>query len=176
MEKLENQLCPVCMEKKLTLTEDVKDIPFFGKTFIFSMMCSGCGFHKSDVESAEQKEPCKITFQIEGEKDLSVRVVKSSEGSVIIPQLKTSMTSGPASEGFVSNIEGVIDKFKKIIEDQRDLSEDDDEKKTAKNLLKKIWKAKCGDIPITIIIEDPSGNSAIISDKTKIEKLKTKKS
>ncbi len=174
MEKIENQQCPVCMEKKLTLSEETRDVPFFGKTYIFSMVCEGCGFHKSDVEAAEQKEPCKITFEINGEKDLSVRVVKSSEASVHIPQLKAHMTPGPASEGFISNIEGVIDKFQKIIEDQRDLSEDDDEKKNAKNLLKKIWKVKCGDIPITIVIEDPSGNSAIISEKAKIEKLKVK--
>ena len=163
------------MEKKLVLTEETKDIPYFGKTYIFSMICGGCGFHKNDVEAAEQKEPCKITFQVENEKDLSVRVVKSSEASVNIPQLKAHMTPGPASEGFISNIEGVIDKFKNIIEDQRDLSEDDDEKKTAKNLLKKIWKVKCGDIPVDIIIEDSSGNSAIISEKAKIEKLKVKK-
>ena len=175
MEKIEGQQCPVCMEKKLTLSEETKDIPYFGKTYLFSMVCSGCEFHKSDLEAAERKEPCKITFQVEGEKDLSVRVVKSSEASVSIPQLKASMTPGPASEGFVSNVEGMLDKFKKIIEDQRDLSEDDGEKTTAKNLLKKIWKVKCGDIPITLIIEDPSGNSAIISEKTKIEKLKTKK-
>ena len=163
------------MEKKLTLSEETKDIPYFGKTFIFSMMCCGCGFHKSDVEAAEQKEPCKITFQVENEKDLSVRVVKSSEASVHIPQLKAHMTPGPASEGFVSNIEGVLDKFRTIIEEQRDASEEDDEKTTAKNLLKKIWKVKCGGIPITVTIEDPSGNSAIISDKAKIEKLKAKK-
>lgn len=174
MEKLGGQQCPVCMEKKLVLSEDTKDIPFFGKTYIFSMVCEGCGFHKSDLEAAEQKEPCKITFQVENEKDLSVRVVKSSEASVHILQLKAHMTPGPASEGFISNIEGVLDKFKSIIEDQRDLSEDDDEKTTAKNLLKKIWKVKCGDIPITVVIEDPSGNSAIISEKAKIEKLKVK--
>ena len=175
MEKIEHQQCPVCMEKKLTLSEDTKDIPFFGKTFIFSMVCSGCDFHKSDLEAAEPKSPCKITFAVQSDKDMSVRIVKSSEASVSVPQLKMSMTPGPASEGFISNIEGLLDKFKGVIEDQRDVSEDEDEKKTAKNLLKKIWKIKCGDIPVTIVIEDPSGNSTIISDKAKIEPLKVKK-
>ncbi len=176
MEKLEHQQCPVCMKNTLTLTEETKDIPYFGKTYLFSMVCGECGFHKSDVEAAEQKEPCKITFTVGSEKDMAVRVVKSSEASVSVPQLKMKMTPGPASEGFISNIEGLLDRFKDIIEDQRDLSEDEEEKKTAKNLLKKIWKIKCGDILITIVIEDPSGNSAIISEKTKIETLKVKKS
>ena len=71
-----------------------------------------------------------------------------------------SMESGAASDGFISNIEGLINKFEKIIEDQRDNSEEDDVRKTAKNLLKKLWKLKLGEIPLKIIIEDLSGNSA----------------
>ena len=68
----------------------------------------------------------------------------------------------------------MLDRVKKIIESERDSSEDDDVKKNAKNLLKKIWKVKLGDLPLKIIIEDESGNSAIISDKAKVEKLKVK--
>jgi C4-type Zn-finger protein len=41
--------------------------------------------------------------------------------------------------------------------------------------LKKLWKVECGDLPLKIVIEDPTGNSGIISEKTKIEKLKVKK-
>ena len=47
-------------------------------------------------------------------------------------------------------------------------------KKRCKNLLKRMWKIKLGDIPTKLILEDPSGNSAIISDKAKVEKLKVK--
>ena len=39
-------------------------------------------------------------------------------------------------------------------------------------MLKKLWKVECGDEKLKIIIEDPSGNSAIISEKAKVEKLK----
>lgn len=174
MEKLEHQPCPLCGKKTLVLTEDTKDIPFFGRTYLFSMRCSSCTFSKSDVEAAEQREPCKITFDVKSEKDLKVRVVKSSFASVFITQFKIDVRPGPASEGFVSNIEGILQRFKKIVEDRRDLSEDEGERKAAKNLLKKMWKAECGDIPFTVVIDDPSGNSAIISESAKIEKLKVK--
>jgi C4-type Zn-finger protein len=40
--------------------------------------------------------------------------------------------------------------------------------------LKKIWNAKCGEAELTIIIEDPSGNSAIISEKAVVEPFKGK--
>ncbi len=175
MEKLENQLCPICHKKALTLTEGEIDIPYFGKTYIFSMSCNNCKYSKSDIEAEERKEPCKITFTIEKESDMKVRVVKSSEADVKMPQLRMSMESGPASDGFVSNIEGLLTRFEKVIEDERDLAEEDDVKKHAKNLLKKIRKVKWGEMALKIIIEDPSGNSAIISEKAVVEKVKVKK-
>ncbi len=171
MDKLEKQKCPICSQNALTLTEEEMDIPYFGKCFLFAMVCSNCQYHKSDVEAIEQKEPCRLTFEINNEKDMKVRVIKSSEGNVKIPFIG-EIESGPSSEGYVTNVEGILEKFKKIIEDERDLSEDDDVKKKAKNLLKKIWKITLGDEKAKLIIEDPSGNSAIISDKTKVEKLK----
>lgn len=172
MEKLENQKCPLCMKDTLTLTQDEQDIPYFGKVYLFSMVCSNCKYLKSDVESAERKDPCKYTFEIASEKDMSIRVVKSSEATIKIPQLRMEVSPGPASIGFVSNIEGILTRFEEIIKTQRDTSEEDTEKKHAKNLLKKLWKVKLGEIPLKIIIEDPSGNSAIISEKAKLEKLK----
>ena len=178
MDKLEGEQCPMCHEKTLTLIEDEQDIPYFGKTYLFSMSCSNCKFHKSDVEAAELKDPCRITFTTESEKDMHVRVVKSAEALVKIPTLRVDMRPGPASVGFITNVEGLIDRFEKVIQDQKKAAEEEGDKaaKTAaKNLLKKIWKVKCGDIPVKIVLEDPTGNSAIISEKAVVEKLKVKK-
>ncbi len=175
MEKLEKQKCIFCHEDKLTLMQDELDIPYFGKVFVFSMKCEGCNFSKSDVEAAQIREPSKITFTVENKKDLNVRVVKSSSASIKIPGLKIDSRPGPASEGFVSNIEGLLERFKKILESARDNSEEEEDKKAVKNLLKKLWRVECGDEPLKIIIEDPTGNSGIISDKTIVEKVKPSK-
>jgi zinc finger protein len=172
MEKLENQQCPFCNKKTLTLTEDKKEIPYFGNVFIFSMTCSNCKYHKADVEAEEQKEPCKYTIEVNSEKDMSIRVVKSSQATIKIPQMRISVTPGPASVGYISNIEGILNRFKKIIESEKDNAEDTKTRKHAKNLLKKIWKVKYGNEKLKIIIEDPSGNSAIISEKAEVKKLK----
>src|SRR3989344_9181588 len=123
-DEIKGETCPVCFEKKLTLTEEEMDIPYFGKTFLFSMKCEGCGFQKSDIEAEEMKDPCKLTFTIEKEEDMNVRVVKSSEASINIPQLKMSVRPGPASDGYISNIEGLINRFEKIIESERDNSDE----------------------------------------------------
>jgi len=169
---IENETCPFCHKKTLTLMEDTMDIPYFGKIFLMSMNCSNCNFNKSDVESEEFRDPCKLTFTIESEEDLKVRVVKGSEANINIPQLKMSVESGPNSNGYVSNIEGLLSRFKHILEEQRDNADEDDVRKKAKSLLKRLWKVECGDEPLKIIIEDQTGNSAIISDKTIVEKLK----
>ena len=168
---LEGQVCPICQEKALTLTEAERDIPFFGKTYIFSMDCSSCKYHKSDVECAEQKDPVKITFNIDNEKDMHVRVIRSSEATIKIPHVIT-IESGPSSNGYITNIEGILSRVKKILESSYESEEEPETKKKAKNLLKKINKVLWGQEQIKIIIEDRSGNSAILSDKAEIGKLK----
>jgi len=167
---LKGQDCPFCHKKTLVLTEEDTEVPYFGKLFIFSMSCESCKTHKSDIEAAEKKEPCRFTLEVKGKEDLNIRVVKSSEASIKIPHVG-SIEPGPASEGYISNIEGIIQRMKEQIEKIRDTEEDETLKKKAKNLLKKIQKVLWGEESMKIIIEDPSGNSAIISDKAEKKKL-----
>ncbi|MGB9748580.1 MAG: ZPR1 zinc finger domain-containing protein [Candidatus Woesearchaeota archaeon] len=169
--ELKNQVCPICHEKTLTLTESETEIPYFGLTYLFSMNCSNCKFHKSDVESAEQKPPVRYSIDVSGENDLKIRVVKSSNATLKIPRI-VEITPGPASNGYVTNIEGVIKRVKHMFEAQKDIEEDNDKKKEYYKLIKKLNRVLWGSESIKIIIEDPSGNSAIISEKAKVEKLK----
>jgi len=172
-ETIPEQPCPLCHKKTLTLREEEIEVPYFGKLFLFSMTCSKCKYHKADIEAAERGEPAKYTFEISSEKDLKVRVVKSSEATVKIPHI-TTITPGPGSQGFVTNIEGILNRVKHQIESARDNAEDQSDKKKAKNLLKKITRIMWGQEKQKIILEDPSGNSAIISDKAEKTKLKVK--
>ncbi len=170
IDTLSGQHCPMCHKKTLTLTEAQRDIPFFGKVFIFGMNCSSCSYKKSDVEAGEQKEPSKYSFEVSNKEDLDVRVIRSSEATIKIPHIG-ELEPGPNAEGFVSNVESVITKFKQQIEHLRDSEEDLDAKKKAKNMVKKLQKVLWGQEKLKIIIEDPSGNSAIISDKATKSKL-----
>ena len=172
-EDFEQQPCPLCNQKTLILTEREVEVPYFGKVFLFSMTCNSCKYHKADVEAREQKEPVKYEFEISSEQDMKVRVVKSSEATVKLPHLAT-ITPGPASQGYVTNIEGILNRVKYQIEAAKEMEEDEEEKKKAKNLLKKIIRIAWGQEKQKIIIEDPSGNSAIISDKAIKSPFKTK--
>jgi zinc finger protein len=164
------QECPICHKKTLTLMEDERDIPYFGKCFLFSMTCSSCHYRKADVEASEKHEPAKYTVDIGSEEDLKIRVVRSAQGTIRIPHMIT-LEAGENANGFISNIEGVLDRMKKVIEFARDNEEDDTIKKKAKNQLKKLQKVMWGQEKIKISIEDPSGNSCIVSEKAVKSKI-----
>ncbi len=170
-DKLENQPCPICNKNTLTLIEEGYEIPFFGKAFLFSMNCSNCKYHKADVEAAEQKEPVKYELEIDNEKDMHIRVVKSSQATVKIPHIAT-IESGPGSNGYITNVEGIFNRVKVQTEHLRDDAEDKADRKKAKNRVKKIINIIWGKEKSKLIIEDPSGNSSIISDKAKKTALK----
>ena len=171
MAELTGQQCAFCGENKLTLREEEVEIPFFGRVFVLSMDCTGCGYRKADVEPAEQKEPCRYTLEVTSDADLNIKIIKSAEATVKIPRVIT-IESGPASEGYITNVEGLLEKVKSMIQSAADAEEDDPAAKTkAKNLIKKLNKVLVGREPLKIIIEDLSGHSAIISDKAQRNKL-----
>jgi len=161
---IQGETCPMCHNKTLTLMESETDVPFFGRTYLFSMNCSNCGYHKADVEAEEEKEPAKYSIETDSEADMKIRVVKSSNASVKIPHVG-SIEPGEASNGYITNIEGILQRMKKIVEIARDDSEDEEEKKKAKSILKKLLRVMWGQEKLKIVIEDPTGNSAIISEK-----------
>ncbi|MEA3430489.1 MAG: ZPR1 zinc finger domain-containing protein [Nanoarchaeota archaeon] len=168
--ELKGQPCPMCNKKTLTLMEAERDVPFFGKVYLFSMTCSTCKYYKSDIELAEKHEPAKYTLEVSNEEDLKIRVIKAASATVKIPHIAT-IEPGASSNGYVTNVEGIINRVKAIIEQKRDMEEDSAIKKKAKNLLKKINKVLWGQDKLKIIISDPNGNSAIISDKAKKSKI-----
>lgn len=174
-EVITNETCPFCHEKKLVLMDTKKEIPFFGTCFLFSMDCSGCGYHKADIESEKEQPPSKYTIEITDEKDMSVRVVKSSNATIKLPHVG-DISPGPSSNGYVTNIEGVINRMVKQLESiSNNEEEEDDPRKKAKNMIKKLKRVIWGQEKQKLIIEDPTGNSAIISDKAVKEQLKFSK-
>ncbi|MDP6648395.1 MAG: ZPR1 zinc finger domain-containing protein [Candidatus Woesearchaeota archaeon] len=168
-----HQPCPLCHQKTLILAERETEVPYFGKVYLFSMTCNNCKYHKADVEAIDKKEPVKFEFEISSEKDMKIRIVKSSEATVKLPHL-ASITPGPASQGYVTNVEGILNRIKYQTESARDSAEDESDKKKAKNVLKKLTRIMWGQEKQKFIIEDPSGNSAIISDKAVKSGLKVK--
>jgi len=170
IDTLPGQPCPMCNTKNMTLMEQESEIPYFGKVFMYSMSCSNCKYHKADVECAEKHEPAKYTLEVSSEEDMNIRIVKSAEGTVKIPHMIT-MEPGAAAQGFITNVEGLLRRVKNIVEQVKESAEDKSDRKKAKNMLKKLQKVMWGQEKLKIIIEDKTGNSAIISDKVEKKKI-----
>lgn len=173
-EVLEGELCMFCNTNNLTLMETVRDVPFFGLCHIYSMDCSNCHYHKADIEAEEEREPSKFTLEISTEEDMKIRVIKSSYATVKIPYIG-EIESGEGSNGYITNVEGVLNRIKRQVEHLKEAAEEEEERTKAKNVLKKITRIMWGQEKAKLIIEDPTGNSAIISPKAVKEKLKVKK-
>src|SRR3990167_3312712 len=168
--ELKGEECSICHLKSLVLREDEMDIPHFGKCYLLTMKCEKCNYHKTDVEAAEQRKPIKVTIKVDSEEDMNIRVIKSGEATVKIPHIIT-IEPGPASEGYVTNIEGLLERVKAMIQSSAEGEDDPAAKKKAKNILKKLGKVLVGREKLKIIIEDETGHSAIISDKAQKSKL-----
>lgn len=170
---VENQKCPMCLKNSLKICEYTTEVPFFGTTYLFTAECTNkeCNFKISDVEFENEQNPVRISFEIENEKDLNVLVVKSSNASVKIGNL-AKIEEG--SDGYITTIEGLLERVKKDLELAKESAEDEEDKTELWETIKKINRILWGENKVKIIIEDPSGNSAILSEKAKKEILKKK--
>jgi zinc finger protein len=173
-EVVEGETCPFCNAKTLTLMEKKMEVPYFGDVFVFSMSCSSCHYHKADIEAAEPKDPTRYTLEVSSEEDMKIRIVKASSATVKIPHV-TTIEPGEAANGYVTNVEGILNRVKHALEIAKDAEEEEADKEKARNMIKKLNKVIFGSEKIKIIIEDPTGNSAIISDKAVKEPMKGKK-
>lgn len=172
---VENQQCPICVQNKATFSEYEIDDAFAGPIAIFAIKCNACGFKNSDLEFIEPGEPCEYSLDVDCKEDMKIRVIKSGSCEIKIPSFRISVDSSMNSEGFISNVEGVLMKFKQQIDLLKDDSELDKlQRKKLKNILKGIEEVIAGEKKITIKLIDTTGNSAIISDKVVVKKLKNK--
>jgi len=158
--------CPLCGEE-INYIYQTENIPFFSDILMMCGLCEACGFRLTDTLILTERGPIRYEFDVRTADDLSVRVARSTSATIEIPELGICISPGPACQGFVSNIEGVLVRVEDAIRTTL-LSADDDERRVALEGLETLALAKEGEIPFTLIIEDPSGNSAIVSDKARI--------
>jgi zinc finger protein len=154
-------VCPGCGEDTLAVEELYDEIPGLGMAVLVSMFCPKCGvraYHEIPLESRGIK---KIEFRVSGGKDLSARVIRSPSGKILIPELGLELSPGSRPVGFVTNVEGVLQRFLEVAEQLAGITEGP-KKEEAELAVKRIKSAMGGSLPFTIIIEDDLGNSAII--------------
>lgn len=160
--------CPACsVEGKAKSIMKELEIPHFGKVLETSIQCPECGFKHSDIIALEQNEPAKYVLEI-NKNTLTVRVVRSQSATVSIPEIGVKVEPGPKSEGYVTNVEGILNRFEDAVKKALNLFDDEPSQINGKNTLNKIQELKNGNGTATLIIQDPFGQSKIVSDSAEI--------
>ncbi|MDH7593003.1 MAG: ZPR1 zinc finger domain-containing protein [Methanomicrobiales archaeon] len=154
--------CPLCREE-IDFVYRTENIPYFSDILIISARCS-CGFRHSDIMVLSEGEPVQWTLKVGAVEDLNIRVVRGTTGVIEIPEMGISVDPGPACEGAVTNVEGILNSIAEVLENLLE-TEDGSARERAGELLAEIERVKAGGMEITLVIRDPKGNSGIVSDK-----------
>ncbi|HEU17705.1 MAG TPA: ZPR1 zinc finger domain-containing protein [Methanolinea sp.] len=156
--------CPVCNDE-IEYIYQTDEIPYFSEILIISALCPSCGYRFVDCQLLKNAEPSRWQMDIRSDEDLSVRVIRSMNATISIPELGVRIDPGPACDGFVSNVEGVLARVEKVVGVLLLGSDDVYERERINSLMEKIGKVREGQSSVTLIVEDPTGNSAILADR-----------
>ena len=163
--------CPACGIEGVakSIMKEI-EIPHFGQVMETTIQCPECGFKHSDVIALEQNDPAKYVLEI-NRNTLSTRVVRSQSATIIIPELGVKVEPGPKSEGYVTNVEGVLTRFESAVKQALTLFNDEESQKNAKDTLSRIQDLIAGNGTATLIILDPFGQSNIVSDIVEVSEI-----
>jgi zinc finger protein len=146
--------CPACSKGDLERGTDEIEIPHFGRVIHYYMRCKICGYRVNDF-AFQGDFPNEDKIEIRRKEDLEIKIVRGSGATVLIPELGLELYPGPLAESFITNVEGLLNRFLHL------MPLFDDQKKV-KEIEEKIGAAIQGKLSFTISISDPSGISHFI--------------
>jgi len=169
MESTVEQPCPICFsDNGLTMIAHTSEIPYFGEHTQLTILCPSCGWRHTDFIPAEGKKPGAWSLDIDDVSILTARIIRSSSCTVEINELGLLVEPGGATTGYVSNIEGVLNRFEDAIQlmyRQSKSSNEIDIIEKCEKLLGKIELVKSGNLSVNITLLDPMGHSQILHEK-----------
>lgn len=169
--------CPEC-NSPCSTNMKMTNIPHFKEVVIMATVCDICGHRTNEVKSGSGIEPegIKIEVKINDKEDFSRDVLKSETCAMEIPELDFEVGSG-ALGGRFTTVEGLLTATKdQLISssafdgDSADISAGERLDKFTK-ILDEILDGKRS---ITLVLDDPAGNSYIqsLSDSGCDDRLK----
>jgi len=157
-----NLRCPSCDTESMLTSQTEYEVEHFGSVLLSVVSCAKCGYRHTDVMTLTEREPLALTATISSLEDLNIRVIKSGTATVSIREFGATITPGPYSEGYISNVEGILDRIQDALIFMLSTA---DGKRLAKGekMLKQFRAAKESKPHFTLTLKDPFGNSAIVS-------------
>ena len=144
-----------------------EEIAYFGEHTQVTLTCPGCGWRQTDFIPAEARQGSCQTYLIDSIEDLQIRVIRGSACTVRLLELDLEVRPGSHSTGYVSNIEGVLNRFQDVIDMVgRQAATEGNEEAISQltQLTEAMLEIREGQLGATLELLDPQGHSMILTD------------
>jgi zinc finger protein len=163
--------CPACGQQGLDYSTSLLEVPYFKEVVSTQIICDKCHYKHNDVFIVTEREPQQYVYNIKDQDDLNIRVIRSTSGTMEIPELGIKVEPAGMSEAFITNIEGILNRMEDAVNIAINSAEDQASKDKGKEILEHIKQIKFGEKPATFILQDPMGNSTIIAPDDRKDRL-----
>lgn len=144
----------------------VTEIPHFKEIILMAFSCEHCGYRTSEVKAggAIADKGTRIKLRVEAPEDMSRDLLKSETASIQIPEVELDITEGSMGGRFTT-IEGLIHTLREQLASMNQFSMGDSSMNITKmefsTFLDKLATLETGNMPFTLILDDPVSNSYI---------------
>ena len=168
MESTIDVACVTCgFDHGLSMLAHTEEIAYFGEHTQITLTCPGCGWRQTDFIPAEAREGACQLYRIDSSDDLRVRVIRGSACTVRLVELDLEVRPGSHSTGYVSNIEGVLNRFQDVIDmvgRQAEAEGNEEAISELTELTEAMVEIREGQRGATLEFLDPHGHSMILTD------------
>lgn len=140
-------------------------IPYFKEVVLMSFECPHCGWKNSEIQPASeiQEKGSKYILKIESKDDFNRQVIKSETATCKFIELDIEI---PPKRGQLTTVEGLLSEMLDNLEADQKIRKEIDKSLYEKIevFIKKVQSyinASPNTLPLTLIVDDPSGNSWI---------------
>lgn len=152
--------CPECRAPCFTNMKLV-EIPHFKEVILMATNCEACGHRTNEIKSGAgfEEKGVEIKHKIKTEADLKLDAVKSDSCIVKVPELELEVIC--ASAGKYTTVEGICQDTLERLEKSYPYMFGDSAEEHVKKKLENIYARLRSPVGLTIILDDPTGNSYI---------------
>lgn len=144
-------------------------IPFFKEVTLMAVSCDNCGYRSNEIKPGGGIEPKgkRHQLKIKTREDLARDILKSDTASMSIPELEWDIGMGCLSGKFTT-IEGILNDLKTELIDKNPFAHGDSaihegRQERYLEFKKKLDQIISLEIESTLVIDDPAGNSYVLS-------------
>lgn len=137
------------------------DIPHFKEVILMATNCDSCGHKTNEIKGGGGFEPqgIEVRHKIKSEADLKLEAVKSDSCIVKVPDLELEVIA--ASAGKYTTLEGLCQDTLERLEKSYPYMFGDSAEEHVRRKLENIYAKLKSPVGLTIILDDPTGNSYI---------------